>query len=47
MVLIWIVINQDTSDVLGAFESRENALKCISENNTSKDNLILVSEIVK
>jgi hypothetical protein len=47
MALIWIVINQDTSDVLGAFESRETALKCISENNTSKDNLILVSEIVK
>jgi hypothetical protein len=47
MLLVWIVLNEDTSEILGAFESRENALQCISENNTSKDNLILTSEIVK
>lgn len=47
MLLVWIVINEDTAEVLGAFESRESALKCIAENNGDKDNLVLVSEIVK
>jgi hypothetical protein len=47
MLLVWIVVNEDTSEILGAFESRDNALKCISDNNSGKDNLILISEIVK
>ena len=47
MGLIWIVINEDSAEVLGAFESRETALACIADNNTNKDNLVLVSEIVK
>lgn len=47
MLLVWIVVNEDTSEILGAFESRDNALKCIADNNGDKDNLILISEIVK
>jgi hypothetical protein len=47
MLLIWIVVNEDTSEILGAFESRDNALQCISDNNGDKDNLVLISEIVK
>lgn len=47
MLLVWIVVNEDTSEILGAYESRDNALKFIADNNTSKDNLVLVSEIVK
>jgi hypothetical protein len=46
-MLVWIVINEDTAEVLGAFESRETALECIADNNGAKDNLVLVSEIVK
>lgn len=46
-MLVWIVINEDTAEVLGAFESRKSALKCITTNNTNRDNLVLVSEIVK
>ena len=47
MVLVWIVLNIDTCEVLGAYESRDNALKCICDNNGDKDSLILISEIVK
>ena len=47
MFLVWIVINEDTAEVLGAFSSRNVALACIAENNTSRDNLVLTSEIVK
>ena len=47
MLLVWIVVNEDTSEILGAFESRDNALQCIADNNSGKDNLILTSEIVK
>lgn len=46
-MLIWIVLNEDTAEVLGAFASRDDGLKCIADNNTDKDNLALVSEIVK
>lgn len=46
-MLVWIVVNEDTAEVLGAFESRESALNCITINNGDKDNLILVSEIVR
>jgi hypothetical protein len=46
-MLVWIVINEETAEVLGAFESRESALECIAINNGDKDNLCLVSEIVK
>lgn len=47
MLLVWIVLNIDTSEILGAYENREDALQCIVINNSDKDNLILVSEIVK
>lgn len=47
LLLVWIVLNEDTAEVLGAFEDREKALKFIADNNTDKDNLVLVSEIVK
>lgn len=46
-MLIWIVLNEDTAEVLGAFATRDDALACIADNNTDKDNLVLVSEIVK
>jgi hypothetical protein len=46
-MLIWIVINEETSEVLGAYESRDKALQCIIDNESSKDNLVLTSEIVK
>lgn len=47
MFLVWIVVNEDTAEILGAFSNRQSALECIAENNTSKDNLVLTSEVVK
>lgn len=46
-MLVWIVINEDTAEVLGAFESRDSAMNCITSNNQHRDNLVLVSEIVR
>lgn len=46
-MLVWIVLNEDTSEILGVFDSRDKGLDCIAKNNGDKDCLSLTSELIK
>jgi hypothetical protein len=46
-MIVWIVLNEDTSEILGVFDSRDKGLDCISKNNGDKDCLSLISELIK
>jgi hypothetical protein len=46
-MLVWIVFDEDKSQVLAVFDSRDKGLSYIAEHNGANDCLCLISEIVK
>ena len=46
-MLVWIVFDEDKSEILGAFDSRDKGLAYIAQHNGANDCLCLISEIIK